>query len=156
MPDYQGGKRMELETIVKQDEFKEVIRAVVREELDQSFQDMDEIRRSPGGAIIRIEEDIKSMKQRIATIEQNMATKDDIKLLEAKITGLGDWFEGKFRGFEGKFQGLEGKFQGLEGRFRGLEGRFQGLEGKMKLITGLIFVMLTLYGALVVKLIFFQ
>ncbi len=133
---------MELETIIKKDEFKKVIREVVREELDQSYQDMDEIRRSPGGAIIRIEEDIKSMKQRIATIEQNMATKDDLRVIEDTITGL-----------EGT---LEGRFQGLEGRFQGLDGRFQGLDGKIKLITGLIFVMLTIYGALVVKLVFFQ
>ena len=132
-----GGNRMELETVIKKDEFKKVIRDLVREELDQSYQDMDEIRRSPGAAIIRIEEEIKSIKQ-------NMVTKDDLRSLEGKIYNL-----------EGKFEGLEGRFEGLEGRFKGLEGRFKGLEGKMNLITGLIFVMLTLYGALVAKLIFF-
>jgi len=84
---------------------------------------MEEIRRSPVASIIRMEEEIKSIKQLMVTKEE--------------------------------FKALEGRFNGLEGKFEGLEGRFKGLEGKMNLITGLIFVMLTLYGALVVKLIFF-
>lgn len=100
---------MELDTLLKKDEFKKVVSQIVREQMTQTYQDMDEIRRSPAGSIIRIEEEIKALKQQTSIIEQKMATKDEIK----------------------------------------------ALEGKINLITGLIFVMLTLYGALVVKLFFF-
>jgi hypothetical protein len=125
---------LELETIIKTDEFKKAIRDIVREQMSQTYQDMDEIRRSPAGSIIRIEEEIKSIKQ-------NMVTKEDLRALEGRIMTL-----------EGRFEGLEGRF---EGRFKGLEGRFKGLEGKINLITGLMFIMLTIYGALIAKLIFF-
>jgi hypothetical protein len=126
---------VEAATILKSDEFKTLLRDLVREQMTQTYQDMDELRRSPGASIIRIEEEIKSIKQRVSSMEQNMATKNELQALEAKMTG---------------------RFEGLEGRLEGLEGRFKGLEGRINLITGLMFVMLTLYGALIVKLIFFQ
>lgn len=118
---------MELETLLKTDRFKKVVSEIVREQMGQTYQDMDEIRRSPAGSIIRIEEEIKSIKQ-------NMVTKEE---------------------FRNKFTELEGRFIGIEGRFNGIEGRMSGLEDRLNLLTGLIFVMLTLYGALVIKLIFF-
>ncbi len=160
---------MELETILKTDEFKKAIRDIAREQMSQTYQDMDEIRRSPAGSIIRIEEEIKSIKQ-------NMVTKEDFRStfmrLESRIEGLKGrfkWLEGRFGGIEGeidglkkklggiegKFGGIEGKFGGIDGKFEGLEGRLKGLEGKINLITGLMFVMLTIYGALIAKLIFF-
>jgi len=167
---------LELETILKTDEFKKAIREIVREQMSQTYQDMDEIRRSPAGSIIRIEEEIKSIKQ-------NMVTKEEFKSsfmrLESRIEGIEGRFgglEGRFGGIEGEIDGLkkklggieskfgviegkfgeiDGKFGGIDGKFEGLEGRLKGLEGKINLITGLIFVMLTIYGALIVKLIFF-
>jgi len=84
---------MELDTLLKKDEFKKVVSEIVREQMSHTYQDMDEIRRSPAGSIIRIEEEIKALKQqtsaiehKLVTIEQKMATKDEIKALEGKIT----------------------------------------------------------------------
>jgi len=86
-----------------------MIREQMREQLGRSLQDMEENHRSPAAAIIRIEEEIKSIKQVVVTKEE----------------------------------------------FKTLEGDIRGLEGKMNLIIGLILAVITLYGALVVKFIFF-
>lgn len=103
------GIKVAIETTLKTDDIKRMIREQIKEQLGQSFQDMEEIRRSPAASIIRIEEDIKSIKQIMVTKEE----------------------------------------------FKTLEGGLKGLEGKMNLIIGLIFALITLYGALVVKFIFF-
>lgn len=139
---------MELETLLKTDEFKKTIREIVREQMSVTYQDMDEIRRSPAGSIIRIEEEIKSIKQ-------NMVTKEEFRRKFAELEGRFTGLESKTSGVEGRLAGLEGKTSGLEGNISGLLGKISGLEGRMNLLIGLIFVMLTLYGALVVKLIFF-
>jgi len=89
---------VELETPLKTDDVKRMIREQIREQLGQSLQDMEEIRRSPAASIIRIEEEIKSIKQ-------VMVTKEEFKTLEGSVKGL----EGRFIGLEGKFSGLEGK-----------------------------------------------
>ncbi|UCE07505.1 MAG: hypothetical protein JSW07_05570 [bacterium] len=89
---------MELETIIKTDEFKKVVSQIAREQISHAYQDMNEIRRSPAGSIIRIEEEIKSIKQ-------NMVTKEELRTLEGRLMIL-----------EGRFERLEGRFKGLKVR----------------------------------------
>ncbi len=165
---------METGTILKTDEFKKLLRQVVQEQMSETYLDMDEIRRSPAASIIRIEEEIKSIKQ-------NMATKEELRALEGRVEGKFNKLERKFVEFDGKFEALEGKFDGkfealdgkidaldskfeskfealegkFDGKFDGLDGRLRGVESKMSLLIALVIAMFALYGGLIVKLVFF-
>ena len=154
---------METGTILKTDEFKKLLRQVVQEQMSETYLDMDEIRRSPAASIIRIEEEIKSIKQ-------NMATKEELRALEGRVEGKFNKLERKFVEFDGKFEALDGKidaldskfeskFEALEGKFDGkfdgLDGRLRGVESKMSLLIALVIAMFALYGGLIVKLVFF-
>jgi len=51
-----------------------------------------------------------------------VATKDDLRQLEARLDSRIDALEARF---DGRFGGLEGRFGGLEGRMAVLEGRME-------------------------------
>jgi len=122
-------------------ELQEMVRGIVREELGRSVQDVEEIRRSPAGAVIRIEEDIKA-------IRREMATKEELRRLEVKLVG----FSERLGGVPERIEGLSEKMESLSGRVEGLSERVEGLAGRLNLVIGLMFAMLTLYGGLIVKL----
>lgn len=106
-----------------------MVRGIVREELGRSVQDVEEIRRSPAGVVIRMEEDIKAIRREIAT-------KEELGRLEVKLVGLSE------------------RLGGIPEKVEGLAERVEGLAGRLNIVIGLMFVMSTLYGGLIVKFIF--
>ena len=142
------GAQMEIESMLKSDELREIVREMVHEQLGHTFEDMEEIRRSPAGAVIRIEEEIKLIKKQISSIEQNIATKNELKLLETKL-------DSKIDSLKEEFNGFKKEFNGLKGIVNRLEGRFDGVESRMKLLTAPMFVLITLFGTFLAKLIIF-
>jgi hypothetical protein len=67
-----------METTIDEQKLGELIDRAVQKHLKATFQDMEEVRRSPAGAIIRVE-------ARLEAIEKNMVTRAEFK---DEITGL--------------------------------------------------------------------
>lgn len=65
---------------VDEKRLEELIEKVVQKHLKLTFEDMEEVRRSPAAAIVRLE-------TRVETIEKTMATKEDLANLRVDVNG---------------------------------------------------------------------
>ena len=61
-----------METTIDEQKLSDLIDRAVQKHLKATFQDMEEVRRSPAGAIIRLE-------ARLESIEKNMVTRAEFK-----------------------------------------------------------------------------
>ncbi len=123
---------------------RELIAQVVLQEWDKVvpvslLQDVEEIRRSPAGVIIRIEGAVERLESDVAGLQRTVSTKKDLAHLEEVMGARFDGLEPRFRELESRFDGLEPRFReldtrfdGLEPHFRELESRFDGLEPRFR------------------------
>jgi flagellar hook-basal body complex protein FliE len=58
--------------VVDESKLQEMIAREVARALKSSFQDMDEIRRSPAGAIIRVETELENLREKVEIIEEKV------------------------------------------------------------------------------------
>lgn len=65
---------------VDEKRLEELIEKVVQKHLKLTFEDMEEVRRSPAAAIVRLE-------TRVEAIEKMMATKEDVANLRIEVNG---------------------------------------------------------------------
>jgi hypothetical protein len=70
---------------VDEEKLEEVVEKVVEKKLSLTFQDVDEVRKSPAGAIIRIEGKIEKIEDQIKDIKENMATKDEVHSIKTLV-----------------------------------------------------------------------
>jgi hypothetical protein len=81
---------------------RELVAQIILEERDKLvpvslLQDVEEIRRSPAGAVIRMEGAIEHLKEgltnlgsRLARLEERMATKEELGALRGEVKGLAE------------------------------------------------------------------
>jgi len=60
---------------INETRLRELISEEVKKNLSLTFQDIEEVRRSPAGGIIRLEEEMKGIRREIESIKTTMATK---------------------------------------------------------------------------------
>lgn len=65
---------------VDEKRLEELIEKVVQKHLKLTFEDMEEVRRPPAAAIVRLE-------TRVEAIEKTMATKEDVANLRVEVNG---------------------------------------------------------------------
>jgi DNA repair exonuclease SbcCD ATPase subunit len=58
--------------VVDESKLQEMIAREVARALKSSFQDMDEIRKSPAGAIIRVETELENLREKVEVIEEKV------------------------------------------------------------------------------------
>ncbi len=71
-------------------------------------------------------------------IESTVATKQDLRELEARL--------------DGRFKDVEGRFKDVEGRFKDVEGRFKDVDGRFHLLYWMVGFNLALTVAVLLKL----
>ncbi|MFQ5443805.1 MAG: hypothetical protein ACE5EK_04215 [Nitrospinales bacterium] len=78
------------EIALEEDKLRELISEEVKKTLALTFQDVDEVRKSPAGGIIRLEEEVKGIRKEIGVIrneieviKSTMATKTTLNYLIA-------------------------------------------------------------------------
>ena len=119
---------------------KELISQVIAEEgerlIPRGFlMDVEEIKRSPVGAVIRMEKDIKYLREGQEALRTEMgklATREELEALqrgqEALRTELKKDLSNLEKVMNTRFEGLEGRF---EARFEGLEVRLDQFEKRL-------------------------
>ncbi|GEM_PF-6230075 len=75
---------------VNENQLEEVVSKVVQQHLKLTFQDMDEVRKSPAGAIVRLETKIESLADDVGDLKVEIAdsraeAKEEVKKLRAEI-----------------------------------------------------------------------
>lgn len=68
------------EITIDEKRLEELIEKTVQKHLKSSLEDMEKVRHSPGGAIVRLE-------ARVESVEKNMATKTDLANLRNELVG---------------------------------------------------------------------
>lgn len=112
---------------VDEKRLEELIEKVVQKHLKLTFEDMEEVRRSPAAAIVRLE-------TRVEAIEKTMATKEDIANLRVDINSqIGE----------------------LGGQIAKLGERVSKIEGTYKLMVAMLLSILGAVIATLIKLFFF-
>lgn len=118
----------------------EKVREVIREEIKPVPEDMDKLRRSPAGTMIRLEEQVKAldmkMDQRFEVVDQRFEVVDQ-----------------RFAAVDQRFTAVDQKIEGLksemERRFSDLKESMDHQFSSMKWILALIFpLLLTILGKL--------
>ena len=66
----------------------------------------------------------------------DVATKDDLRALEASLRGEMAGLRGEFSGLRGEFSELRGDFSELRGELEQLRGEFSGLRGEFSELRG--------------------
>ncbi|MEA3459951.1 MAG: hypothetical protein U9R11_04675 [Chloroflexota bacterium] len=113
---------------------RELISQIILEERDELvpvslLQDVEEIKRSPVGAVIRMEGSIERLEKDMAELKRTVATKEELAVLANKTAALAD------------------KVTGIEGRMATKEG-LAGLEKRVDLLRTVFFALLTLITGL--------
>jgi hypothetical protein len=92
------------------------------------LQDVEEIKRSPVGAVIRMEEAILRLKEGVAELKRTMATKEELRSLQ---------------------QMMEGSFGQVDTRFGEMDKHFQQTNVRINSTFG---ILVTLIIAILIKL----
>jgi hypothetical protein len=73
------------EISINETRLRELISEEVKKNLSLTFQDIEEVRRSLAGGIIRLEEEVKGIRREIDEIKVTMATKEEVKGVRREI-----------------------------------------------------------------------
>ncbi len=140
------------------DLIREQVREVLREEARPDQQDMDHLRRSPAGTVIRLEEQVKALDekvdQRFDSLRSEMNQR--FEAVDQRFDSLRSEMDQRFQALESKmdqrFVAVDEKIGSLRSemdhRFDAFEKRFSTLQWGM----GLIFlIQLAILGKLFLK-----
>ncbi|MGQ9628879.1 MAG: hypothetical protein ACUVXI_01020 [bacterium] len=154
---------------IDEEKLGEIVEAAIDKRLQEgrfvSLDDVEAVRKSPAGAMLIIENDVRWLKA-------NSATKEDIERLDGKIDRVAQELDGKIdrvaQELDGKIDRvaqeligrIDGVFKELSGRIdgvsKGLGGKIDSIEGRLGLLIGLYFALLALFGSVAVKVFFFM
>jgi hypothetical protein len=76
------------EISINETRLRELISEEVKKNLSLTFQDIEEVRRSLAGGIIRLEEEVKGIRREIDEIKLTMATKEEVKGIRREIDAI--------------------------------------------------------------------
>ena len=122
-----------------------LISQVILEERDKLvsvsiLQDVEEIKRSPVGAVIRMEEGILHLKEDVAELKRTTATKEELRSLQQVMEARFGEVESRFGQVDERITGLQ---QVMEVRFGEINRRINGTFGI--LITLIIAILIKLF-----------
>ena len=104
------------------DLIREQVRAALRQETQPFLQDMEEIRRSPAGILIRLEEQIRALEEKM---EQRFIA------IDQRFAGLKAEMEQRFAGLKAE---MEQRFIAVDQRFTSIDQRFQEVDKRLNLL----------------------
>ena len=138
---------------VNENQLEEVVSKVVQQHLKLTFQDMEEVRRSPAGAIVRLETKIESLADAVGELKAEIAnsraeSKEEYEKLRAEIAN----FRAETKAVFEKTQEKLGK---LEEAQIDLNARLTKVEGMLKLIVALYFALFGIVASWFAKSVFF-
>ena len=99
--------------------------------------DVEEIKRSPVGAVIRMESDIEHLKEGQEALQKGQETlrtemKEGLETLRAEMKEGQETLRTEFRGGLANLEKVsEARFKAVEARFQGLENRFDQFEKRL-------------------------
>jgi len=167
---------------VDENQLQEVVSKAVQQHLKLTFQDMDEVRKSPAGAIVRLETKIESLADEVGELKAEVAdsraeAKEEIKKLRAEIANSRAETKAEFEkdraetkaefekdrvetkaGFaetKAEFEKTHAKLTKLEDGQNGLNARLTKVEGLLKLIVALYFALFGIVASWFAKSVFF-
>jgi hypothetical protein len=123
---------------IDENQLEEIVSKAVQRHLKSTFQDMDEVRKSPAGAIVRLETKIESLVTRAEF-------KEGLGELKAEIA--------HFRA-ESKEESRKLRDEYREG-YADLNARLAKVEGMLKLLVALYFALFGIIASWIAKQIFF-
>jgi hypothetical protein len=142
-----------------------LISQVILEERDKLvpasiLQDVEEIKRSPVGAVIRMEEAILHLKEGLAELKRTTATKEELRSLQQVMEARFGEVESRFGQVDERITGLqqvtEARFGQVDERITGLqqmmEARFDEMGKRINILRLAFFAFLALQVAILVKL----
>jgi len=137
---------------------RELITQVILQEWDKVvparlLQDVEEIRRSPAGAVIRMEGAVERLEEDMAELKRTVATRE---VMEARFREVDTRFDELEKRMEARFREVDIRFDELEkrmgARFREVDIRFDELEKRINVLRLAFFAFLALQVATLVKL----
>jgi chromosome segregation ATPase len=102
--------------------------------------DMEQLKKSPAGTIIRLEEQVNALDEKIDEIRTQMVTKAEFAIMSGRIDGIEsriDGIESRIDSIEDRIDGIENKMatkqdlERIESRIDNIEERIDGIESKM-------------------------
>ena len=97
----------------------EKVREVLREEVKPTPEDMDQLRRSPAGAMIRLESKVEALDEKVD---------HRFDALESEVDQRFDALRGEMNQ---RFEAVDQRFEAVDQRFEAVDQRFDTLESKM-------------------------
>jgi len=149
------------EVLIDEQRLQELIEKTVQKQIRLTVEDVDEVRRSPAGTILRLE-------TRVEAIEKNMATKADIAILRTEIAEVGTELKEDIAQVRSEVAGVRTELKENIAQVRTelkqeiaelrteMRERFGKLEASQRLMLAL---MLSMFGAVIatlIKLFFFS
>jgi len=128
-----------------------LISQVILEERDKIvpvsiLQDVEKIKRSPVGAVIRMEGAILHLQEDVAELKRTTATKEELRSLQQVM-------EARFGEMEARFGEVESRFGQADERITGLQQVMEVRFGEInRRINGTFGILITLIIAILIKL----
>ena len=109
------------------------VREVLREEVKSAPEDMDQLRRSPAGTMIRLEEQVKALDtkidQRFEVVDQRFEVVDQrFKALDAKVDQRFDVLKSEM---DQRFEVVDQRFEVVDQRFKALDAKVDQLRSEI-------------------------
>ena len=106
-------------------------------QLPSGFEDMEQLKKSPAGTIIRLEERVNDLDEKIDEIRTQMVTKAEFAITSSRIENRIDNIENRIDSIEGRIDNIESKMatkqdlERIDGRINNIEGHIDNIESKM-------------------------
>ncbi|MFQ6039741.1 MAG: hypothetical protein ACE5PV_02695 [Candidatus Poribacteria bacterium] len=106
-------------------------------QIPSGVEDMEQLKKSPAGTIIRLEERVNALDEKIDEIRTQMVTKAEFAITSSRIESRIDSIENRIGNIESRIGDIESKMatkqdlERIEGRIDSIEGRIDSIEGKM-------------------------
>ena len=117
------------------DLIREQVRAALRQETQPFLQDMEEIRRSPAGILIRLEEQLRALEEK----------------MDQRFAGLKAEMDQRFAGLKAE---MDQRFIAVDQRFTSIDQRFQEVDKRLTLLQWTMGLVLILQVLILGKLFF--
>ncbi len=107
----------------------EKVREVLREEVKPAPEDMDQLRRSPAGAMIRLESKVDALEVKID--ERFRGVDQRFEAVDQRFESLESKMDQRFEAVDQRLDALRGE---MNQRFESIEKRFTGFQWGMGLV----------------------